>query len=407
MNRPLLLIFLLACASPFRAEEVDPSRQAETIFQEGVRLYDKGNYAAAMDRFSQALLRRPDDTRIQSYLMLSGQKLVDFDDHIKTMAAADLRKMIDQAQKVLTLRQQEMELALKKIKEAYDRSRLQDPGSLLKACRGVDILMDVSLGDDTESDEIKKYLHSLCGNLEASVGTGVLVEPADARRVAGYIAFCRSDWRKAVEEWTAALALNPGDERLKFLLSRAEENYRRALDLMREAQLMAEAEEKQKARLPAEAVPLLEEVLRINPAHGKALALLEECQEKVRREIRETGASERHRRALEDESRSRWLDAAQEWLGFLELDPLNEEGRRHLERIKELLAKSLPEKEGAGASRDVEGSRKNYAVGLVDYSEGNLKNALSRFEKSIALDPGNDYARRAAERVKEEMRYRP
>lgn len=396
LKLPAALCLLALAAAPAAGAD-----GADALFQEGVSLQQKGDYSAAVDRYSRALLLRPSDRRIQEGLSDAGRRLMEQDDQIKRMSVAELSALVEQAQRILDNRRRQMADALERLKLAQTESQLADPQSLLRSCRGVDILMEVALGDDDESRRIKDYLHSLCGNLELSLQKGLIVQKAMALRVAGYIAFCRSDWTAAAEAWRHALAAAPQDARLRDLLARAEENALRAREIADAARLFLEAETLARAGRPAQAVPLLEQVLAKDPMHRSAILLLEECRRKAQDETLQAAILRRREQARAHERQGLVLEAAGAWLSLLELDPLDAEALAHLHRTRDALSRDLPS--APSAPRDEEKSRRLYTLGLIDYAEGRLKDAALRFERSLEADPSNDFARRAAERVRREM----
>jgi len=395
-----MLALLLAGAA--RAACAAAADTADGLYEEGVAMQEKGDFAAAVDRFSRALILRPSDRRIQDHLSAAGRRVVEQDDQLKNMSLADLSALVQQAQRILEDRRRRMAEALERLKLAETESQLSEPAALLRSCRGVDILVEVALGDDDESRRIKDYLHSLCGNLESSLHDGVIADAADAQRVAGYIAFCRSDWGAAVEAWRSALAAAPDDAHLKDLLARAEENDARAREIAETGRQMLEAESLAKTGDPARAAALLETILRRDPTDRNAIHLLEDCRQKIQVEAREAAVRGHRSRAEASERAGRPLEAAQAWIALLELDPLDEDALAHLKRTRNALAREAAATP-ASSSRDEDLSRRLYTLGLIDYADGRLKDAADRFAASVAADASNDFARRALERVRREM----
>jgi hypothetical protein len=150
-------------------------------------------------------------------LAAAGQKLLDRDEAGK-IPQEDLRRIIAQAEKVMETRRREIRRALGELKVAERASRRLAPQETLRACRGVDLVLDVTLGDDPDSRRFREYLHSVCSNLETALLSGVLVNPADEQRVLGYVAFCRTDWKEAASSWEQALKLQPKDEHLRDMV---------------------------------------------------------------------------------------------------------------------------------------------------------------------------------------------
>lgn len=389
-------VLLLALAAAARAADT-----ADALFLEGAALGEKGDVSGAVDRYSRALLLRPSDPRIQEALSSAGRRLMEQDDQIKRMSVAELSALVEQARRILDNRRRQMAEAIERLKLAQTESQLSDPQALLRSCRGVDILMEVALGDDDESRRIKEYLHSLCGNLESSLRSGMIVDQASALRVAGYIAFCRSDWTAAAESWRKALAASGPDPRLSDLLSRAEENAARARDLAEAGRLFLEAEALLKDGKASQAAPLLEASLAKDPSNRPALRLLDECRRRIQNETREAALRRHREQAQEHEKKGLLLEAAASWLSLLELDPLDEEAHARLRRTRDVLARDAAP--SSPAPKNEEKSRRLYTLGLIDYTEGRLREAADRFRLSLEADPSNDFARRAGERVRREL----
>ncbi len=410
-------IFLILCLGLF-GMTVCPlyaaGDSAESLYQKGIHFFKKDNFVSAIDCFSRALVFNPEDQKIQSYLLLSGQKLVRQEEEQKYATLDNLQNMVDKAQDFLKVRKQQMEDALRKLKAAYSQSLKENPASLLRACRGVDIMFEVSLGRDEDSQKIKDYLHSLCGSLHDSVQSGLALDVQDMHRVMGYIAFCNSEWGLAVEEWEKALSLAPTDERLKFLLSRARDNQAQAQKIVKMAQLMASAEVKYRQGKAKAAVLLLKELLGLSPTHQEALRLMEKTQEKLQQGIRDKAVAEYKSLAKKHMQQDQWLEAAQNWLGLLKIDPLHEEALLALEKIQKNLAadkkRTVQSKEQSASFVSARQSKKaqhHYTLGILDYADGHLKNAVKHFEKSLTYDPHNHFTRRALDRVRREMGMTP
>ncbi|MBK8575927.1 MAG: hypothetical protein IPN90_09710 [Elusimicrobia bacterium] len=85
----------------------------------------------------------------------------------------------------------------------------------------MDLVLEVTLGDDPESQRFREYLHSVCANLETAIHSGMLMNPADKNRVLGYVAFCHSRWGEAATFWDLALKSHPQDDPLRHLAETA------------------------------------------------------------------------------------------------------------------------------------------------------------------------------------------
>lgn len=407
-SRLLFSLFLL-CGHPALWGQDD---QATKLFENGLALYRQADFPAAMDHFSRALLYRPHDRQIQYYVIQTGQKIVDQEMQEKQMPVAELRKIIETAETVLEQRRTEMRQTLEQLKLAYAKSQRED--SLLESCHGVDMLMDISLGDDPESSEMKQYLHSLCSNLKKSMDSGWAARSEDIHRILGYIAFCQSLWPEAIKEWNQALALRPDDRHLKNILRRAEDNHKKeqlGIELNRE---LAEGNGALKAGLNQKAAALAESVLKSDPANAPARLLLEKAQSKMQEKFRQELLLKNRRLALQHQGKEMWIEAAQNWLSVLEIDPLDSDARKNLAKIKDGLFNKLLNLTGPSAELstdtaavDEQKAKQYYTLGLVQYSQGNLEKAAQNFKNCLKINPRDLLARKALSRVETEIKYNP
>ncbi len=392
--------FFLALAAPvLRAAD-----RADILFSEGKAAFDRGEFAGAVDRFSKALLHRPEDPRAQKYLILAGQKLVQ-ERSAEKIPLADLQKIVDEAQQVLEQRRNEMRQAVEMLRRAQKNAEAGSAADTLRACRGVELLMHVTLGDDAESRRIQEYLHSLCAELESTVSAGILLKEADVQRVLGYVAYCESDWAAARAHWDKALAAAPQDAHLAELRDSAAQREARQQAMDKAHDLFDRAQTALVAGEDDQALPLLEEASRLDPYNESVLLAWERTQARVNTAAR-LSAVKRHRQdALAGEEKGQWLEAAQGWLAILSQDPLNEEAKARLERIRLALSDSLGEASAGtrGTVEKTEEAEQMYTLGLLRYSEGRLVEAAENFQRSLQAQPDHAYARKALERVREEL----
>lgn len=368
--RGLAGVFVLAlCAWSSARAATEPD-----FYKEGRTAYEAGNYFAAVDRLTEALLRSPGDSRSQALLVAAGKKLIETRSFSK-LSLDELQKLVDNASRELETRRHDLRRALGELKAAQRASEKGSPQETLRACRGVDMLLEVTLGDDPESQKVLDYVRSVCANLEASLATGVLVRPFDERRVAGYVAFCRSDWNEAAEAWGKALTMAPSDSHLK--------------DLCEFAKKRRDREEEQKR-----------EEARRNQAEQDRARSLAELKEYM----------DRHRRlALEHQDNGQWVAAAQSWLAVLKTDPLDPQAKEALDRVGEQLRRQgfgAEPAEGKNGGDPVEAER-FYTLGLIRYSDGDLTGAAQSFESALKRNARHPYARKALERVREEQKPLP
>ncbi len=358
--------FLLLCACVSAQAAPDPD-----FYKEGRAAFEAGNYLAAVDRLTEALLRSPGDPRSQTLLVAAGKKLIE-SRSLSKLSLDELQRLVDNASRELETRRHDLRRALAELKSAQRASEKGSAQETLRACRGVDMLLEVTLGDDPESRKVLDYVRSVCANLEASLTSGVLVRPFDERRVAGYVAFCRSDWNGAAEAWGKAAALAPRDSHLK--------------DLWETAKKRRDREEEQKR-----------EEARRNQAEQDHVRSLAEQKEYM----------DRHRRlALDYQNNGQWVAAAQSWLAVLKADPLDVQAKEALDRAGEQLRRQGfgAQPDGGEMRGDPVQAEQFYTLGLIRYADGDLNGAADEFEAALKRNPRHPYARKALERVREEQK---
>lgn len=358
--------FLLLCACVSAQAAPDPD-----YYKEGRAAFEAGNYLAAVDRLTEALLRSPGDPRSQTLLVAAGKKLIE-SRSLSKMSLDELQRLVDNASRELETRRHDLRRALAELKAAQQASEKGSVKETLRACRGVDMLLEVTLGDDPESQKVLEYVRSVCANLEASLASGILLRPFDERRVAGYVAFCRSDWTEAAEAWGQASALVPSDSHVK--------------DLWESAKKRRDREEEQKR----------EEAKQTQMERDRVRSLAEK---KVN--------MDRHRRlALEHQNNKRWVEAAQSWLAVLKDDPLDPQAREALDAAGEQLRRfeTTVQPAASSAPENSAQSEQFYTLGLIRYADGDLKGAAESFEAALKRNGRHPYARKALERVREEQK---
>lgn len=374
-------------------------------FEEGRAAYSRGDYPLAVDRLSEALARSPGDKRAQRLLVAAGQKITG-KQALEQISLDDLRLMVSEANKVLDQRQKEIRRVLDELKIAQRESGKFTAEETVRACRGVDLLLDVTLGDDQESRQFRDYLHSVCANLKSALDRGILLRPEDEQRVFGYVAFCRSDWAVAAQTWEQALKINPSDTHLHELLAVAKANLAQQQIETKTVALLSKAETALSAHHDDEALDLLRKGINEFPGEERLMALYEKTQERVSKQAQERGVATHRERALAAQKKGQWLAAAQSWLAVLNADPLNAEAKENLDLLKHRLdpvvgppAPTSPE--------DLKRSEELYTLGLIRYAEGDLEKSFVQFKKCLKINPHHEYARKALERVEEERKPLP
>ena len=374
-------------------------------YEEGRAAYARGDYPLAVDRLTEALLRGPGDKRAQRLLVSAGQKIMG-KQALDTISLDDLRRMVGEANKVLDQRQKEIRRVLSELKIAQRESEKLTPQETLRACRGVDLVLEVTLGDDPESKEFRDYLHTVCANLQTALDRGILLRPEDEKRVFGYVAFCRSDWEEASRSWEQALTLQPNDPPLRKLWAVAKSNLAQDINEANINKILAETKSVIDAQRDEEALDLLRKGIAEFPGEERLVTLFEITQDRVAERARERVEDVHRTKALAEQKAGQWLAAAQSWLAVLNIDPLDQEARENLDLLRRRLDPSknalVPSTPAA-----LKQSEEVYTLGLIRYADGDLMKAEFHFKKCLEINPNHEYARKALERVEEEQRPAP
>lgn len=371
-------------------------------FEEGQAAYARGDYPLAVDRLSEALARSPGDKRAQRLLVAAGQKIIGKQTQ-NQISLDDLRLMVSEANKVLDQRQKEIRRVLDELKIAERESGKFTAEETLRACRGVDLLLKVTLGDDRESRQFRDYLHSVCANLKSALDRGILLRPEDEKRVFGYVAFCRSDWAAAVATWEQALKIQPSDPHLRELWAVAKKNLAQQRIETRTLALLSKAEASLVANNDGGALDLLQQGVKEFPEDERLATLFEKTQERVSKQACDRRVASYREKALAAQKNGQWLAAAQSWLEVLNADPSNAAAKENLDILRHRLEPSTASP--APLSPEVlERSEKIYTTGMILYAEGDLEKSSVQFKKCLEINPRHEYARKALERVEEERK---
>ncbi len=389
-----------AICAPFDAVDVN--------LAEGIKAYESRNFGVAMDRFTHALLLSPSNPEIRNYISLTEQRLAQSSLN-RPLNPAELQAIVRRAQEVLQRRRLKAAQTLEELKIAYKESELQNPNSLLEACRGIDIVVDVTLGDDSESLLIKHYVKSICAHVEKNAAKNADALAAQIQKIQGYLAFCRSDWRAAVDHWNHALEISPDDKHLAALLEHAKRHLERSRREAEVSRLIASGEQALAARQFAKASAFFDAVLNLNPYHQKALEQLKISREKGHDFLLAPVAAWT-RQALASQESGDLITAARYWLIILEIDPVNDSARRNLDRSRTALMKELHSNindaatdNGARSAAQNRAAKELYTLGLIQYSQSRLIEARSSLRDAARLNPDDGYIQNALKRVEREL----
>jgi tetratricopeptide (TPR) repeat protein len=199
----------------------------------------------------------------------------------------------------------------------------------------------------------------------------------------GARALASGDYRLAIEEWEAALALDPGQAAAKTSIERARALQRQVVEA---ALQKAEASARQD-RWPT-ALAYINRALELDPANEPALARKKEAVETLNR------LSEIHaRRGAEFLAKGDYEQAESELRLALSLNRDNRAAAEQLSRLGSHRAR-----DSAQLISDL------YLRGIRAYTQEEYAQAAALWQRVLELDPGHANARRNLERAREKLR---
>jgi tetratricopeptide (TPR) repeat protein len=409
--------FLASClflirATPLPAETVDVFAQAMTHQREG-------RLSAALEGFLLFISESPDRARADQALR----------------QIWNISNAVKQQEEKLRFSKEEWEESVRRAHVLVDKRReeakrlmgelqllakgLNGDGDPLSSLRRSGLSSSAAIAPEAMSgwaeSEAAQYMDSIRKSLQKVISspTG---NPADLHEAKGYFWLFQGDWELAVKEWREALERRPRDEALKkklediearWLEQKNKDNADHEFDL---ALGDFQVGNYKRAR------ERFDSALKLAPDNAEArryLALAETALFKVKQQEK---VQEFALEARRKEQAGKMLESIQAWVDVLTLDPDNREARRSLEKARRRLSASSdgpavspepqrPAKEGDRPVSEAAAQRaeETYSLGLIQYANGNLKEAKALFGKALALDPGAKKILRAWEQVLNEL----
>ena|SRR3989338_1602760 len=374
------------------------------LFKQGIEQAKNQHYLDAMNSFLGVLDQNPKHEDSKQYLWVIAKKLSDNKASLEE-ARVQRESWAEQARLRLALREKKRRQIVRQLRQAFAKAKKEGrPEALLEATETVEGLLQ----QDPELSAIKSLkaesdFSAILAGLEKATSQMGFVEKKHLYAAQGYLAYFRGEWAQALEFWALAVKEGTGDEGLRGIshrLGRSIEQRRRLAEI---AHLAASAEAFYQSGLYADAVSAWRKVQELDPSYpdigrriGEALRLQleQERQEKVQGHIRQ---------GIVLFKRGNALEAAQNWIDALGLDPHNREARNWLKlagsRLKMERKRTPPETIPAPRSADYTQVKELYRQGLIFYSEGETEKARESFEEVLKQDPKYVQARRALERI--------
>lgn len=223
-----------------------------------------------------------------------------------------------------------------------------------------------------ENANVKELYTNIVTEMNDTAKSYMSDDPENLSYAKGYVSYYGRDLAEALNEWEKVLQINP--ERTELLAYRT--NVKKYLD----------DEKKRKKERDAES--FAEKTFEIGLSFFNSgnwvqcIRIMEKVQEICR--------GEAFPRALE----------------------CIEKSRKYIDLSVKELARSVNNERSASADAkvaveiDVEGAERKYNEGLIMYAQGKIPDAVNLWEISVRLDPGNDKARKALKKAREELELR-
>jgi tetratricopeptide (TPR) repeat protein len=385
------------------------------LYTEAVTARRDGRPGEALDLLLTFIEQSPEDARREDALRLLWDTAQDIKEGEKRLALdpAEWRRTVAAARQVVSARRLEAEKMLKNLETLADQVGAGKDilGSLRRTAVNPAEVDRPSL-DEWERARAERHLESIRQALKKVVESPN-PHAADLQEAKGFYWYYQGDLELAIQAWEETLRLNPRNAPLRQTLSQAKAAWEKQKN-------MEEAEHEFTLALGDygvgrydRAIPHFQKVLVLDPENAQAARYLD-----LSRKAREEAGRQEKIQALMIEGRSeeqsgRFLEAVQVWVEVLSLDPTNPEARRTLERARKRLAfRAPPEARPAGSPAmgakplvvaDPVKAQESYSLGLIHYSNGDLKAAQKAFKEAVRRDSALQKAAKALEQVTAEL----
>jgi len=221
--------------------------------------------------------------------------------------------------------------------------------------------------------------------------------------------FNKGDYVSAGEVFNTVLSLQPDNKVAREYVEKIDKAYQQWTK-QEIKKLSTEGEALFNEGKYAESIEKWGRILEIDPLDADAYNWTKKSNEKIkeldkkRREEDERRAKEREKQRIKDlynksvnlYNTGRWEQAIDGFKEVLKSEPANAEAKSYLD--KSLAGLKKQKEENARKSQEI------YTEGLKEYTVGNLKKAISLWEKAVKLDPENVKAVKSLERAREEIK---
>lgn len=256
-------------------------------------------------------------------------------------------------------------------------------GRLIDAIYDLGRVLEIKPEHPAARELLQKVSDALLASRQPAPADSTVAHIIERRLREGARALAAGDYRRAIGEWEAVLAIDPGQPAAKASIERARTLQRQAVE---SALQKAEASARQD-RWPT-ALAHINRALELDPANEPAQARKKEAVEALKR------MAEIHaRKGVELLSSGDHQQAEAELRLALSLDHDNRTAAEQLSRLGSQRAKANAQLVG-----DL------YLRGIRAYTQEEYAQAAAFWQRVIELDPGHANARRNLERAREKLR---
>ncbi len=360
-----MIVVGLASSFLFAIKEPTPSEKQMRL---GLSAYRKGDYRAALDFFMQVLIDDSDNKRARRFMEKSAKKLLEPEkERIRKEREEIMRKT---RQHIRTHKMVNVDDIFRQANQNHQQ------GKYLLAYSDFQKAKEMS----PRYEGVDDYLTNIRGKMKNIADSPALADAEKLAYARGFIAhYKEQNLRESINQWERVVALNPRNEEVRRFLDEAKKTLRKQERLAYEKEL--------------------EERLKRLFNDGKERFSRKEYVPAIREwekiiEIVEKEAEFSRKAEWRTKARNRIDDALEVLRGVLAPTPAS----RPAAAPATVPAPAAPE-----VVIDVKASDRYYSDGLIAYAQGRKRDAIRLWEHSLALNPGNERAKRSKEKAESEL----
>ena len=403
--------------------EPSPPSSSIALMQSAAAAFRAGRLDEALTLTVRVLDREPDNGAAKNYVWTIARKMRE-EDARNALSPAAKRAGTKLALRDLDENRRRAQKALAELERSADRVRRQkSPADILKGMEGLEKLLGEEYSSERDEAAAAAYFDSILESLSDSLKKNKFVSKKDQFRAEGYLAYYRKDWSVAAAKWEAALREDPSDAQVRKDLQSLKEVSRR-LEIQKKVQeLIQQARTYDDTGYPREAAESWEAVVKLDrdsPGAKEHWAVARLAAEKA--DMQET-LKAMTAKGIPLYKQGDYVGGAQVWLEVLQKDPGYSQARRWLAQVgPKLRAQETPppapkektpaptaKKEPIVAPGSVVSSSVKamelYRQGILFYTEGKLKEALSAWKECLKYDPNMAKAQQAVRQAETELAF--